>query len=41
MISTTAKAVADGPVGPVLAGQTFTHGKNKVLLHKASNKQKL
>ena len=24
-----AKAVADGPVGPVLAGPTFTQGKTK------------
>ena len=35
------KAVADGPVGPVLAGPTFAQGKNKnSILHKASNKQK-
>ena len=27
------KAVADGPVGPVLAEPTFTHGKNKVLFY--------
>ena len=23
------KALADGPIGPVLAGPTFAHGKNK------------
>ena len=27
------KAVADGPVGPVLAGPTFSQGKNKILFY--------
>ena len=27
------KAVADGPVGPVLAGPTFTQGKNEILFY--------
>ena len=32
--------IADGPDGQVLAGPTFTEGKNKIsILHKASNKQ--
>ena len=35
---TILKAVADGPV---LAGPTFTQGKNKItILHEASNMQK-
>ena len=27
------KAVADGPVCPVLARPTFSHGKNKILFY--------